>query len=183
MSSLRRLSFVLLLLTTTTLFAQTGGSISGTITDSNGGGLPGVAVEAKSSAVQGIRTAMSNETGVYHLPALPPGTYTLSISLSGFGKVSRPNVPVSLGRDTVIDITMKVAQTEELTVSAAAPVVDTGSTTAGETLGQRAIESLPTGRNYSTIAQVTPGVSSDANPGARSSSRGRSGPPQPSRAP
>jgi hypothetical protein len=53
---------------------------------------------------------------------------------------------------------------EELTVSAAAPVVDTSSTTLGTNLTTRAIETLPTGRNYASIVQVTPGVSSDANP-------------------
>jgi len=167
MSSLRRLSVTIgLLFIGTTLFAQTVGSISGTVHDSNGGGLPGVTVEAKSSAAQGTHTAVSDENGIYRLPLLPPGTYNLTFALSGFAKLARTNVAVALGRDTSIDVTMRIAQTEEVTVSAEAPVLDTGSTTSGETLGQRAIESLPTGRNYSTIAQVTPGVSSDANPGA-----------------
>ncbi len=45
-----------------------------------------------------------------------------------------------------------------------APVVDTTSTTLGANLDSRAIETLPTGRNYSSVVQITPGVSSDANP-------------------
>ena len=166
MHSLRRLSLGLTVLICTTVLAQTGGSISGTVHDSNGGALPGVTVQAKSSAAQGVRTAISDESGIYRLPLLPPGAYTLTFSLSGFANLARPNVPVALGRDTTIDATMKIAQSEEVTVSAAAPVLDTGSNTTGETLGQRAIASLPTGRNYSSIAQVTPGVSSDANPSA-----------------
>ena len=166
MHSLRRLSLGLTVLICTTVLAQTGGSISGTVHDSNGGALPGVTVQAKSSAAQGVRTAISDESGIYRLPLLPPGAYTLTFSLSGFANLARPNVPVALGRDTTIDATMKIAQSEEVTVSAAAPVLDTGSNTTGETLGQRSIASLPTGRNYSSIAQVTPGVSSDANPSA-----------------
>src|SRR5256885_97821 len=50
-------------------------------------------------------------------------------------------------------------------ILAAAPVIDSASTGIGTNLGTRSIETLPTGRNYSSIAQVAPGVSSDANPG------------------
>src|SRR5947208_13427021 len=107
MSSLRRLSLGLaLLFIGTTVFAQTVGSISGTVRDSNGGGLPGVTVEAKSSAAQGTHTALSDPNGIYRLPLLPPGTYNVTFTLSGFAKLARTNVGVALGRDTAIDITM-----------------------------------------------------------------------------
>ncbi len=65
-------SFVLLLVTTS-LFAQTTGNLSGRITDANGGALPGVTVEVRSPALQGTRTAMSDAGGEYRFAILPPG--------------------------------------------------------------------------------------------------------------
>ncbi|MGZ4810957.1 MAG: TonB-dependent receptor, partial [Thermoanaerobaculia bacterium] len=103
--------------------------------------------------------------GGYRLSILPPGDYAVAFRLEGFAPVERKNVIVSLGKETALDITMRpAAMSEELTVSAAAPVIDTTSTTLGTNLTTRAIETLPTGRNYASIVQVTPGVSSDANP-------------------
>ncbi len=169
MSSLRRLSLALFLLfISTALFAQTTGGVTGMVTDPNGSPLPGVTVEAKSAALQGTRTDTTNADGIYRLPQLPPGQYDVTFTMQGFITAFRRDVPVGLGRTTTIDTKMRPLLSEELTVSAQAPVLDTSSTTSGETLGTRSIEALPTGRNYSTIAQVTPGVSSDANPGASS---------------
>jgi len=146
-------------------FAQTTGSVSGRVLASDGSVLPGVTVEAKSPALQGTRVASTSGTGDYHLPLLPPGDYAVTFSLSGFKSEMRRSVTVGLGRDTSLDIALKPASvSEELTVSAEAPVLDTTSTTLGTNLTTRAIETLPTARNYSSIVQVAPGVSSDVNP-------------------
>jgi hypothetical protein len=167
MSSLRRLSLVLILICVATpLIAQTTGVVVGTVTDTNGSPLPGVTVEARSAALQGSRVDTTDPYGVYRLPLLPPGQYTVSFTIDGFAPVTRRDVSVALGRDMRVDTTMRPAQSAEITVSAQAPVLDVSSTTSGQTLGTRSIETLPTGRNYSTIAQVIPGVSSDANPSA-----------------
>jgi hypothetical protein len=167
MSSLRRLPLAIaLLFIATSLAAQTTGSISGTVVDPTGNGLPGTTVQATSPSLQGTRVAVTDYRGGYHLPLLPPGRYTVTASLEGFAPSSYPNATVALGRDTTIDFTMRLATSAEITVSAHAPVLDTSSTTAGETLGTRSIETLPAGRNYSSLVQVTPGVSSDANPSA-----------------
>ena len=162
----RLILFVLVLLIVPTLaLAQTTGSVSGRVSASDGSVLPGVTVEAKSAALQGTRVANTNATGDYHLPLLPPGDYVVSFALSGFKNEARKNVTVSLGRDTSLDVALKpAAVSEELTVSAEAPVLDTTSTTLGTNLTTRAIETLPTARNYSSIVQVAPGVSSDVNP-------------------
>ncbi|HEX3580438.1 MAG TPA: TonB-dependent receptor, partial [Thermoanaerobaculia bacterium] len=166
MSSLRGLSLLVVLCIASSLAAQTTGTLAGTVKQPDGSPLPGVTVEAKSPSVQGSRIATTDAGGVYRLPVLPPGEYTLTFTIEGFAPASRRNIVVALGREATVDLTMRLSQSAEITVSAQAPVIDTGSTTSGETLGQRAITALPTGRNYSTIAQVTPGVSSDANPSA-----------------
>jgi len=167
MSSLRRLPLAIaLFLLATSLAAQTTGSISGTVVDANGNALPGVTVQATSPSLQGARTTVADYRGGYHLPLLPPGRYTVTATLEGFAPSAFPNATVALGRETTVDFTMRLSTSAEITVSAHAPVLDTSSTTAGETLGTRSIETLPAGRNYSSLVQVTPGVSSDANPSA-----------------
>ena len=163
MSRLRSGLFLFVLLAGAALHAQTTGGVAGRVTDSSGGGLPGVTVEARSPALQGVRMTLSDADGSYRFALLPPGEYTLAYTLTGFAAESR-RVTVGLGRDASLDVVMRPAVTEEVTVTAAAPVIDTNSASLTTNLGTRAIETLPTGRNYASIAQVAPGISTDANP-------------------
>jgi carboxypeptidase family protein/TonB-dependent receptor-like protein len=166
MSASRRclLSVVLLFAIAASAAAQTTGSIVGRVTDEAGGVLPGVSVEAQGSALQGSRTAVTDSAGAYRLDLLPPGEYTVSFTLQGFATESRPGVAVGLDRDTILNPSLRAALTEEITVTSEVPVVDTTSSSLGTNLDIRAIETLPTARNYSAVVQITPGVSSDANP-------------------
>src|SRR3954447_6148777 len=163
--SLSRFSIVLLIvLIAIPLAAQTTGSVSGKVSDSTGGGVPGVTVEAKSASMQGVRTAQTDSGGIYRLPLLPPGAYTITYKLEGFAPEARNGITISLGKDTAVDIGLKPSAAQEITVTAEAPVLDTSTSSLGTNLNARAIETLPTGRNYSSIVQVAPGVTSDANP-------------------
>jgi hypothetical protein len=162
---MRKLFAVILLVVATAALGQTSGGLSGKVIDTTGAALPGVTVEARSPSLQGVRTDVTGSDGTYHFALLPPGAYDVHFALEGFGPVQRSNVRISLGKDATIDVRMSTAAiTEELTVVATAPVLDTGSTSTGANLDQRTIESLPTARNYASIVQVAPGVSSDANP-------------------
>lgn len=152
-----------LLLTAAAATAQTTGSIFGRVTDTDGGALPGVLVEARSPALQGSRSAVTDEAGQYRLTLLPPGVYSVNYNLEGFGTESR-DLSVSLDRDATVNVALTPALSEEITITAEVPVVDTTSTTLGTTLEARTIETLPTGRNYASVVQITPGVSSDAHP-------------------
>src|SRR5258708_7265691 len=163
MHSLRRSLVLMLLVCAFPLAAQTTGSIVGRVTDSSGGALPGVTAEAKSPSLQGTRTSVTDSEGLYRFSLLPPGEYTVSFLLSGFGSKKRI-AHVGLGREIALDVALAPAVSGEITVSAAAPVIDTSSSSVGTNLGTRAIDTLPTQRNYASIVQVTPGVSSDANP-------------------
>ena len=162
--SLRRSLFLLVFLATSAL-AQTTGSIAGHVGDSGGGWLPGVTVEAKSPSMQGSRVAETDARGDYRLALLPPGVYSVSYKLEGFAPETRRGITVSLGKETALDASMKPAASGEITVTAEAPVLDTASTGVATNFSTRAIETLPTGRNYTSVVQVAPGVSSDANPG------------------
>jgi hypothetical protein len=165
MRVLRRcvLSGALLLALAAVGSAQTTGGIVGRVTDEQGGVLPGVTVEAKSPALQGSRVAATDAAGGYRLTLLPPGEYTVSFTLEGFAAETRKQVAVGLDKDTTLSPALHPAVAEEITVTGEAPVVDTTTTALGTNLESRTIQTLPTGRNYSSVVQITPGVSSDAN--------------------
>jgi TonB dependent receptor/Carboxypeptidase regulatory-like domain/TonB-dependent Receptor Plug Domain len=145
------------------LQGQTTGGIFGSVRDEDGGVLPGATVEAKSSALQGVRVTVSDTSGSYRLTLLPPGDYTVTFTLEGFAPEGR-TVTVGLDREAAVNAVLRASASEEITVTGEAPVIDTATTTLGTSLNVQAIETLPTQRNYSAIVQVVPGISSDANP-------------------
>jgi hypothetical protein len=161
----RFLLSLLVLLLALNSFAQTTGGLIGRVTDSSGAALPGVTVEVRSPALMGVRTAITDGEGNYRFSILPPGSYEVHYALEGFGADSRRDIRIALGKDASIDVVLRPATvTEAITVVATAPVLDTTSSSVGTNLDTAAIETLPTGRNYASITQVVPGVSSDANP-------------------
>jgi outer membrane receptor for ferrienterochelin and colicin len=144
--------------------AQTTSSIVGRVADEQGSPLPGAAVEASGPTLQGTRAAVTDFQGRYRLSLVPPGTYTVTFSLQGFARETQTGVAVGLGKDTTLNAGLHVAATAEMTVTSEAAAIDMTSTALGTNLDNRAVTTLPTGRNYSSLAQVVPGVSSDANP-------------------
>jgi hypothetical protein len=153
--------------------AQTTGRIFGYVTDQGGAPLPGASVEVRSSALPRTRTATTDSSGLYRLTLLPPGRYEVTFSLAGFASDVRPDVTVGLDNETSLDAVLRpemASLQEQITVISEAPLVDTASTELGSNLPSRLIQALPTGRNYSSVVQVAPGVSSDANPENKSQS-------------
>jgi hypothetical protein len=144
------------------LSAQTTGSVTGHVTDEAGAGLPGVTVEARGAALPGSQTAITQNDGSYRLSLLPPGNYTVTATLTGFGR-AQESVVVSLGRTATVDIRLRPTATEAIVVTGEAPVVDTTSTAVGTNIDSRLIQSIPSGRNYSSIVQIAPGVSTQVS--------------------
>ncbi len=79
----------ILLLAASVALGQTTGTIEGTVTDQSGDALPGVTVEIASPNLQGVRSAVTAADGRYRFPSVPPGVYTVTADLSGFGKVQK----------------------------------------------------------------------------------------------
>ncbi|MEP6994344.1 MAG: TonB-dependent receptor, partial [Acidobacteriota bacterium] len=150
------------LLCASIVLAQTTGDIVGRVTDEQGGAIPGAAVEARGPAFQGARTAVSDATGSFRLVLLPPGTYRVTANLQGFARVEQP-VVVGLGKTATAEIVLRAAVKEEVMVSGQAPVVDQTSSSVGTNIDSQKIQSLPSGRNYTSIVQISPGVSSQTS--------------------
>ncbi len=149
---------------TSAAFAQTTGSVIGTVTDPQGAVLPGVTVSATSPQLQGDRTAVTDSTGTFRIPSLPPGTYKVKVTLSGFQDATQENVTVSLDKTAALAIKMQLAGVNTtVEVTGQSPVIDTTSAAGGMTVDQAMIQKLPTQRNMYTMAsQFTPGVTTDA---------------------
>lgn len=140
-------------------------SVEGVVTDQSGAALPGATVEAVSSSGQRFAT-QSDSNGRYRFPALPPGTYTFTASLSGMQSASMKNVGVSLGASKKLDLSMKMAQiTESLTVTAAGPIVDTTSSAAATSIRSETFDKLPRGRDFSTVVVQAPSANQNAKTG------------------
>jgi hypothetical protein len=142
-------------------WAQSGtSSLTGRVVDQQGSVVPGVAVTVTRPATSAERSTVTNDSGVYRFNGLAPGNYVLAVSLSGF-RTSRFE-DLALPTDTTItqDVELALgAMTEELTVTAEAPLLNTTDASMGNTLDQRAIESLPAeGRSVVELLSLQPGA-------------------------
>ena len=159
--------FALLCLAATGLFAQsvnvTTGSVDGRVTDSTGGALPGVTVTATNVDTGLTRNTVTENDGSYSLNLLQPGTYRIVAELAGLGKATVPKVTVSLGNTTKENIKLSPQVSETLTVTAAAPMVDTTRSGTTASVSNDQIENLPIiGRDFKALALLTPGVTGSA---------------------
>ena len=90
-------------------WAQQQGAIGGIVKDATGGVLPGVTVEASSPAlIEKVRTGTTDGSGVYKIVSLPPGVYTVTFSLPGFGTVKREGVELTTGFTATINAEIQV---------------------------------------------------------------------------
>jgi hypothetical protein len=157
------LAALLALVTSSFASAQTTGQIIGTVADQQGAVLPGVTVTATSPQLQGDRTAVTDSTGTFRVPSLPPGTYTVKVSLAGFQDLKQENVTVSLDKTATLNMKMQLAGVAtSVEVTALSPVIDTTSAAGGVTVDQAMLQKLPVARNFYATAQFAPGVTSDA---------------------
>ena len=144
-----------------TAFAQDPrGSIRGRVVDASSLAVPGAAVSAV-NADTGIRaTAQSNQDGMYSIPFLPPGLYTVTADLTGFSPWSRSKVQVRVSETTELNITVSVGGvTERVEVAAGTPLLDTASASLGQVMDSRRIQELPIAAgNALELTLLTPGM-------------------------
>ena len=150
--------------------AQAIGSIFGKVTDPSGAVLPGVTVTVTGPSLQQPLVATTSENGTYQFPSVPVGTFTVTFELASFKKAVRPNIVISTGFNAGVDQKLELGQmSEEVTISAAAPVVDTKKTATGATFTAEVLEKIPTARDPWQIINMTPGVQAGLNVGGSAS--------------
>ena len=145
----------------------TTAEINGRILDSQGGVLPGVTVTATSPQTGYMRDTVSNVEGLFSLPLLPPGTYEVTAELSGFATFRQQGVRATVGATITLNPTLTVAGVQEvITVEAATPLVETGSSIRTNTVDEEAIRNLPiNGRRFQDFLTLTPTAQVDTSRG------------------
>jgi hypothetical protein len=140
-------------------------SIIGTVKDTSGAVLPGVTVEAASPVlIEKVRTAVTDGNGIFQITELRPGTYTVTFSLTGFSTVKRDGVELRGDSITQLNVDLRVGGLEEtVTVTGESPTVDVQSTTRQQVITRDVINTIPTGRNYTSLGQMITGVNTTAS--------------------
>ena len=159
----RVLSLVLSMLFTigATASAQTAtGTISGTVHDSTGAVIPGVAVTTRNVATGASRSAVTDAQGRYRIANVEPGEYELRAALTGFRTAVRSSLIVTVGGTTETDLELTVGSVaEEVTVQTEAPLIETSKVDLSRVVSTREIESLPiSGRNFVDFVKLSSGV-------------------------
>ncbi|PYU93966.1 MAG: hypothetical protein DMG08_08815, partial [Acidobacteria bacterium] len=112
--------------------AQTLGEITGVVRDSSGAVIPGATVAVTNPATNATRTVMSNEAGVYHFPALQPGTYTIKVEMAGFRTITQTGVELQVQQSARLDFSLQVGQvTATIEVSGTAALIASENATVG----------------------------------------------------
>jgi len=139
----------------------TTGVVDGTVVDASGAVVPGVDVEVRNADTNFSRALVTDRSGRFVALQLPPGRYSVSLRLSGFATLVQENVIVTVGETVRLSPVMKVSGlAETVTVTTAAPAVDTARTAAASTLDQTTVETTPIlGRKFEDLLTLTPGVS------------------------
>jgi hypothetical protein len=135
------------------------GGLSGTVTDPTGAVISNAKVNLKSNSEGSVQTTITGATGLYNFPLLKPGTYTVSISQSGFQSVNE-SVDVQLGQIATANLKLVVGNTAEtVEVSGQAPLLQTEDANISTTYNEAQIQQLPNpGGDITSYAQTAPGV-------------------------
>ena len=141
--------------------AGTTGNLYGTVTDADGGVLPGVTVEVLSPALQGTRVMVTDAGGVWRATNLTPGLYAVKATLAGFQTAESKGIQVQLDSSARIDQTLHPASGTTIEVTERGPLVEQRSNSVGANYSEELFKALPIGRSYQSIVGMAPGTSSD----------------------
>jgi hypothetical protein len=139
----------------------TSGTISGTVTDPQGGVLPKANIVATETARGTQSSGVTDESGQYRLTGLLPGSYRVTTHVDRFETEAMTDVVVNIGETVILDFHLKLATTSQtVEVTAIPPVVETERGSQANTITQQYIEDLPIDRrDYLTFTLLLPGVS------------------------
>ncbi|MSO19684.1 MAG: TonB-dependent receptor [Acidobacteria bacterium] len=140
----------------------TTGTISGVVTDSSGGVLPGATLTILNEDTGIARTAQSDAQGHYLAPLLALGRYKVTVSVEGFQTEIRSGIVLTVGREAVVNLALSVgAVSQTVEVSGEAPLVESTTSSVGGLVDERTIRELPlNGRSYDQLALLEAGVTS-----------------------
>ncbi|MFP5230939.1 MAG: carboxypeptidase regulatory-like domain-containing protein, partial [Acidobacteriota bacterium] len=142
--------------------AQTStGEISITVTDTTAAVVPGAKVAITGASTNNrVRTLQTNGAGLAQAPLLPPGTYNVTVSATGFKTISRVGILVNVGQTADVRIQLEPGTAQEtITVSGGVPLIQAKTSNLNEVIESHQMLALPlNGRSYLSVANLTAGA-------------------------
>lgn len=137
-----------------------GGTLSGTVSDVNGGSIPNAKISIKNTATDIIRDVTTDAAGLYSVPNLLPGTYDVTIGATGFATQQRTGVLVAVGEQYLLNISLQIGTvSQQVEVQGATPTVELASSAIDAAVDAQTISQLPlNGRDWSQLATLQPGI-------------------------
>jgi hypothetical protein len=143
-------------------YGQVGSTapLTGSVADASGAVVPGAAVTVRNNATSAQFETLSIENGTFVVPALTPGTYTVTVSLPGFKQAIVPDVKIDAGTPATVRVILQVGDTAEtVTVEAGGEILQTQTATVSTTIDIRQVLELPVSRDALALTAILPGIS------------------------
>ena len=153
--------FLLCLVFPVGLWAQgVQATLKGRVTDSTGAFVPGAKIAVTNTGTNVVVNTVTDSAGLYAVPFLNPGSYSVSAEASGFKKLVRQDLVLSVDQTLEVDLALEVgALSEQLTVTGEAPLLETAKADRGTLVDQASVAELPlNGRNPFMLAKIVAGV-------------------------
>jgi hypothetical protein len=140
--------------------AQEDASIQGTVSDSSGAAIPGVAIQVKNLETGALRNLLTDESGHFAAASLPVGRYLVKAEKSGFRGVEKSGTSLVLGQRVTVDVVLQVGDVRQIVQVESAPtVVIIGTEDDSGLVGERQVKDLPlNGRSYDQLITLNPGI-------------------------
>jgi hypothetical protein len=157
---------ILVVIVTGTLFSQSSSSsLQGTVTDPSGGAIVGANVTLSNDQSKLERSMDTGPRGEYKFLAVPPGTYTLTISAKGFARYTQTALQLLVNTPATVNLQLKIgAATESVTVTTEAPALNLVDASIGNPFNETQVKQIPLeGRNVPDLLSLQAGVSYTGN--------------------
>ena len=141
--------------------AQATATINGTVRDSSGAVISGATVVLHDKGTNLDRSVTTNNVGIYVIPQIQPGDYSVKVSQTGFRTEIKTNITLDVNQTATLDLTLTPGSTQEtIQVEATEATLETSTSELGEAVVQKQVNDLPlNGRNFTQLLNLTPGVS------------------------
>ena len=152
--------FLFLLAASSSAAQSPTGTISGIVTDPTGSSVVGAEILVANDATRVQFAGKTNDEGIYVISNLPPGSYRVQVSKTGFKTIIKPNVTLTVQDALAINFALPLGSVSEIvTIEGGSPLVNVESGSVSTVIGHDLIEKLPlNGRSFNTLLQLTPGV-------------------------
>jgi hypothetical protein len=158
---LRLLLVALLMLSTTTLiFAQATATFNGRVVDSQGAVVTGAKIDATNTGTGAVRSATTNDSGLYSITALDFGVYDITVNGTGFAPTKQAGVRLAAGSTLTLDFTLGVSGvTQQVSVTSEAPMIESSQSSVSASLKSSEVQELPMlNRSLSAMVTLLPGA-------------------------